>query len=275
MRKQFSILFFSVLIVFAGIKSSKAQITYDRPEYSINAGLDSTFCSSACATIKRTAIPQHENRTTNSYKVQLLTMPSPTYNTTGSNIIVNQDDVWSDVLNIGFNFCYFGNTYNQVVIGANGMVSFNTTYANTYCPWSYTGGIPDATKPTNTIMGPYTDIDPSIGYNPNRINYYTEGTAPCRRFVINFNRVPMFGSSCNGLLLTSQIILHEAYNIIDIIISNKPVCSNWNGGRGIIGIQNAAGNIAYSAPGNNPSTTSINSQCWRFLPDGAIMQSIN
>ena len=76
------------------------------------------------------------------------------------------------------------------------MVSFNTSYANTVLPLVlYTGGIPDASKPMNTIISPYTDIDPSYGYNPNRINYYTEGTAPCRRFVINFYRVPMFSSS--------------------------------------------------------------------------------
>ncbi|HNF48239.1 MAG TPA: hypothetical protein PLF48_02585, partial [Chitinophagales bacterium] len=250
-----------------------AQATYIRPCYSINAGLDSSICAINCVTINRTAIPQYLNKATNTYVVQQMTMPSPLYNNTGTNVIVNTDDVWSGIVNIGFNFCYFGNTYNKLVIGANGIISFNTAYANAYCPWSYTGGIPDATKPINSIMGVYTDVDPSVGFNANRINYYTEGVAPCRRFVINYYRVPMY--SCNALLYTTQIVLHEAYNIIDVIVVNKPVCSSWNGGRGIIGIQNAAGNTAFSAPGNNPSTSAISNQCWRFIPNGALMQSVS
>ncbi len=249
------------------------QAPYIRPFYSINAGADITQCSETCVDPNRIAIPQYDNRATNTYVVQQMTLPSPAYNVTGTNVIVDQDDIWSGIVPIGFNFCFFGSSYNRLVIGANGLVSFNLGYAGAYCPWSYTGGIPDATKPINSIMGPYTDIDPSVGFSPNRINYYTEGAYPCRRFVINFYRIPMF--SCTGSLHTSQIILHEAYNIIDVIINNKPVCSSWNGGRGIIGIQNAAGSLAFTAPGNNPSTSALGNTCFRFYPNGALMQTIN
>ncbi|MFN8282020.1 MAG: gliding motility-associated C-terminal domain-containing protein [Chitinophagales bacterium] len=254
---------------------SKAQLPYIKPCYGINAGLDSSFCSPVCKNISRIAVPQYENRATNTYQVLTMTLPSPMYNNTGTNVIVNQDDVWSGVVNMPFNFCFFGNTYNKFVIGANGLISFNTAYANLWCEYAYTGGIPDAAKPINSIMGAYTDIDPSVGFSANRINWYIEGAAPCRRAVINFYRVPMFSSSCNSLLFTSQIVLHEAYNIIDVIVVNKPVCSSWNGGRGIIGIQNANGLTAFAAPGQNPSTSNLTNTCYRFLPNGALQQSIN
>jgi hypothetical protein len=272
MKKLYIILSFILCFLWAHFDAS-SQATYIRPCYSINAGVDVTQCSETCIDPNRTAIPQYDNRATNTYLVQQMTLPSPSYNTTGTNVIVDQDDIWSGVVPIGFNFCFFGNSYNRLVIGANGLISFNLGYAGAYCPWSYSGGIPDAGKPINSIMGPYTDIDPSVGFSPNRINFYTEGVYPCRRFVINFYRIPMF--SCTGSLHTSQIVLHEAYNIIDVIINNKPVCSSWNGGRGIIGIQNAAGSVAFSAPGNNPSTSSFGNTCFRFYPNGALQQTIN
>ncbi|MFN8259438.1 MAG: gliding motility-associated C-terminal domain-containing protein [Chitinophagales bacterium] len=270
--KKFYILSFLISALFWH-HTAKAQLPYIKPCYSINAGADTTFCSTSCTNITRTAIPQYDNKATTTYLVQQMTLPTPAYNNTGSNVIVDLDDIWSGVVNIGFNFCFFGNTYNKIVIGANGLVSFNTAYSGAYCNWSYTGGIPDANKPINSIMGPYMDIDPSVGFSPSRINYYTEGSYPCRRFVINFRDIPLY--SCNSNRLTSQIILHEAYNIIDVIIYRKDVCGSWNGGRSIIGIQNAAGNAAFTAPGNNPSTSSASNQCWRFLPDGALLQSIN
>ena len=46
------------------------------------------------------------------------------------------DDSWSAAVPIGFNFNFYGNTYNQCVIGSNGVVSFNTANANGYCPWA-------------------------------------------------------------------------------------------------------------------------------------------
>jgi gliding motility-associated-like protein len=251
------------------------QATYIRPCFGVSAGTDIQQCSETCVPVARTAIPQYDNRETNTYVVQQMTMPSPAYNVTGTNVIVNQDDVWSGLVNIGFNFCFFGNTYNRLVIGANGLVSFNTAYAGAYCPWSFTGGIPDAGKPINSIMGAYCDVDPSVGYSPNRINYYTEGTAPCRRFVINFYRIPMFSGSCNSMLFTTQIVLHEGYNIVDVIVTNKPYCSSWNGGRSIIGIQNAAGNLAFAAPGQNPATSAFSNRVYRFYPNGNLLQTIN
>lgn len=147
MKRIYILLCISVLLLLQF--KAVAQLPYIKPCYGIDAGLDSSFCSTTCTNISRVAIPQYDNRATNTYQVLQMNLPSPMYNNTGTNVIVNQDDVWSGIVNMGFNFCFFGNTYNRFVIGANGLISFNTAYSGAYCPWSYTGGIPDATKPIN------------------------------------------------------------------------------------------------------------------------------
>ena len=39
------------------------------------------------------------------------------------------DDQYSRVVNIGFPFTFFGNTYTQCIISSNNYISFNTQYA--------------------------------------------------------------------------------------------------------------------------------------------------
>src|SRR3972149_5279800 len=57
-----------------------------------------------------------------------------TYNSeivSGIPVLVNIDDVWSAVIPISFNFCFYGTTYNQCIIGSNEVISFNLTNAIT------------------------------------------------------------------------------------------------------------------------------------------------
>jgi gliding motility-associated-like protein len=240
---------------------------------SINAGADQTVCAGAtCTNVNLAAVSPYVNKLTTSYVIEEIQAPNPALGMTGTNIIVDQDDVWSAIVPLGFSFCFFGNTYNNIVIGANGLISFNTAYANNNCPWNTTGiTIPTNTYPINSIMSPYTDIDPSVGFSASRINYRLEGVSPCRRMVISFNQVPNFSGSCNSQLVSSQIILYEAFNIIDCIVYNRPVCTSWNDGEAYIGIQNAAGNIGYSPTGYNPSNSTFNNKAYRFVPDGAAI----
>ena len=55
----------------------------------------------------------------------------------------NQDDFWANQLfTLPFSFSFYGNNYNQVSIGSNGVICFNTTgvYApGEYCPWPIAG----------------------------------------------------------------------------------------------------------------------------------------
>lgn len=178
--------------------------------------------------------------------------------------VVLTDDRHSGVIPIGFPFTFFGNTYNNLVIASNDYITFNTALAGTASPWNITAAIPSAALPTNSIMGPYQDVNPNTGGS---ISYITIGTAPNRIFVVTFFEVPMF--SCNTLCFTNQIKLFEGSNNIEIHIGNKPLCGSWNSGVAIEGIQNATGTIAYAVPGRNyPTQWTAMNDGYRFAPTG-------
>src|ERR1039457_7127690 len=39
---------------------------------------------------------------------------------------VGTDDIWSTVIPIGFNFCYYDSIYTKLLVGSNGQVCFDT-----------------------------------------------------------------------------------------------------------------------------------------------------
>jgi len=237
---------------------------------SVNAGPDVNSCSGQCVTLSATAA---SSGGTQSYTVVNIPYAPMSY-TTGSNQLVDTDDIWSGVLSIGFNFCYYGQTYNQIVVGANGCISFNTAYANQYNIWATTTPLPDPADHVNQICAPYHDIDPSVGFNPDRIKYEVTGSAPCRRLKIAWNNIPMF--SCNSMLAAQQIILYETTNVIETHIANKPTCASWNSGEAMHGIENQNGSIATVVPGRNyPTQWSVTNDGKRFVPAGTATYTLS
>ncbi len=156
------------------------------------------------------------------------------------------DDSYSGVVNIGFPFTFYGVAYSQLVIASNNYVTFDISQANGYSPWSIGNAIPSSALPTNTIMGPYQDINPGLG---GTIEYGIIGTAPNRKFVVRYNQVPMF--SCTNDIFCSSIVLFEGSNNIELHIDNKPLCPTWNAGVAIEGIQNINGTIGTAVAGRN------------------------
>jgi hypothetical protein len=208
---------------------------------------------------------------TNTYSVGSIPYSPPFAYNLGTVIPINTDDVYSAAINIPFSFCFFGVNYNQLVVGSNGMLTFDMSNASGYCPWNFTASIPSPALETNSIFGVYQDINPATCGN---VRWQVLGTAPCRTFILNFNGVCQF--SCNSQTTTSQIVLYEATNIIEIYIQNKPICSGWNGGRSLVGILNAAGTLGYAPPGRNTGVWSATNEAWRFTPNsGSSVVAIN
>jgi len=264
MRNLFLKMPITFLITFVILNNINAQAP-GCPNVTVTApGAVGGQVSVACnECINLTATVLHTGQT-NTYTVSSIPYAPPYPFNTGNSIFVNQDDIWSGVINLPFNFCYYGTSYDKIVVGANGVVSFNLTYANQTCPWSFSANNPSSALPLNSIFGPYHDIDPSVG---GAIYQAVLGSYPCRTFVVNYNLVPMF--SCNSLRATHQIVLYESTNVIEVYIQNKPLCSSWNGGRAIVGIQNINGTIGVTAPGRNTSPTwTASNEAWRFTPSG-------
>ncbi len=223
---------------------------------------------SACTDLEATYI--NLGNTTN-YTVQTIPFNPPyQFSCLQNPVSVNVDDVWSQIINLPFNFCFYGNSYNQCLIGSNGVITFDTTN-NTpggYCAWSFSNDLPSPTHFLNTIFGVYHDIDPSkggeIGWELVTMN------TGCRALVAGWDNIPMFSSSCNSILYSGMIVLYEDTNIIEVYIQNKEVCATWNSGNAIVGVQNSNGTLGVVAPNRNatsPDWTTYN-EAWRFTPSG-------
>ncbi|MBL4587108.1 MAG: SprB repeat-containing protein, partial [Flavobacteriales bacterium] len=178
-------------------------------------------------------------------------------------IDIPSDDVHSSVLDIGFPFEFFGNTYTQCVASSNGYVTFDLTTAGTGSPWNITAASPTPGVPDNSIMFPWQDIYPST--NPEDAT----DAADCGdgTFIVDFVDIAMF--SCTDLNFTMQVKLYEGTNIIETYISEKPLCTTWNGGAAIHGLENIGGTQSVIVPGRNfPTQWTANNDAVRFTPDG-------
>jgi gliding motility-associated-like protein len=187
----------------------------------------------------------------------------------GTVTISTTDDIWSALIPMGFDFCFFGQTYSSIVLGSNGLLTFNAFSANGGCPWAFTQQIPSAALPTNSIFGIYQDIYPATCGN---IRYAIYGEAPCRTFVINYQNVCMF--SCTNLQSSSQIVLHESTNVVEVYVVNRPFCA-WNSGSALIGLQNQGGTVGIAPPGRNTGPWTAGAEAWRFVPAGDAGATVN
>lgn len=229
----------------------------------IDAGPDINMaCGVACTTLTANVVP---TGATTQYAVASIPYNPPYPFNTGTPILVNIDDMWSGLIALPFTFCYYNNNYTQIVAGSNGLISFDASNANNYCPWSFTATCPSSSLPLNSIFGPYHDIDPGVG---GTMYYAILGSFPCRTYVVNWYHVPMFSSTCNYMLATQQIVIYESTNIIEVYMQNKPLCNSWNSGNAVVGIQNSTGTVGITAPGRNTSMWSASNEAWRFYPNG-------
>ncbi|WP_442788007.1 choice-of-anchor J domain-containing protein, partial [Flavobacterium suncheonense] len=207
---------------------------------------------------------------TTSYDVSSIDYNPPFPFTGGTQVSVGTDDVWSPVVNLPFNFCFFGNSYSTARVGSNGVVAFGVPAATTYCPWSFSTTIPNTGFPIlNAIYGVYQDVDPSI--NPiasgTTVNYQVLGSYPCRALVVNFTNINQFSCGTATGPQTSQVVMYEISNIIEVYVQRRVPCVGWQSGVGVIGIQNAAGTVAYTPPGRNTGAWSATNEAWRFTPN--------
>ncbi len=237
----------------------------------VNAGTDVTIdcTTNACTDLTATFLNTGE---TNSYDVTSIPYAPPHPFIGLANAIgVGTDDIWSGIINLPFDFCFFESTYNQIQVGSNGVLRFDVDANDTTNEWQYTEDIPNnvnlALAEAN-IFGVSHDIDPSVLSTNPEIAWEVIGAAPCRTFVLSFANVANF--SCNDLISTSQIILYETTNAIEIYVKDKPSCNTWNNGNAILGIQNNPGDTAFTAPGRNTSDSpwTATNEAWRFTPNG-------
>ena len=170
------------------------------------------------------------------------------------NSITLSDDQLSAKLSIGFPFLFYGNSYTDFYISSNGYVTFDGTGGSGCCSGQF---LPDPFPPNNLIAFAWEDLNPSTG---GIINYETQGIAPNRKLVVNFNDVP---HCCSGLdSVTVQTIIYEGSNIIEIHTTAMPT----NGGSHTMGVENIDGTDAVTVPGRNSVSWSASNDFVQFNP---------
>jgi gliding motility-associated-like protein len=250
------------------------QIAQSQTCPTINAqagtGASTTICLGQCANLTATVVPV---KATTSYSVGSIGY-NPYPFSGGTAAIGNIDDLWSSTINIGFNFCYFGNTFNQLLVGSNGEITFDVSVANGAESFAVNNVLPNLIEHQgNTICVAYRDINPSAGTSSS-VFTYTSGTAPCRKFITYWSNVPLF--QCNTPTSKFMVVLHESTNEIETFIENSTSCPIWQSGRGLMGIQNSTGTIAVAPAGRNVLTAwNATNEAWRYVPTGANTFTVN
>lgn len=274
-----------LVLLFLGFSISTLKLSAQSC-FNVAAGNDTTIsCLQACLDLK-VRVP--EIKTSDTYQVvQIPYTPYAYTSPLGTELtLLYQDDKFSDSIDLPFPFCFYGQVYNRVSVGSNGVLTFDVfTNAGTdecYVINSsntipYAGGIPNDINtfyaPRASIFMAYYDMDPRPFESPpeKKIEYRIEGTAPCRKLVISYYHIDYFNQGgCQGIgeLCTMQAILYEGTGLIDIFYENKPACLGYQNGLSITGVQNWNQDQAVTPPGKNCTVWTAVREGYRYIPSG-------
>ncbi|MEI6488924.1 MAG: GEVED domain-containing protein, partial [Bacteroidota bacterium] len=168
------------------------------------------------------------------------------------------DGYWSNIP-IGFNYNYFGTVYNTVQIGTNGVIEVGNGTMSTQFTFS---NFPSSANPCNVVAVMAQDL---YLYTSGTVRYWSTGTAPLRKFVVEYFDVPGFTTAGN---ITVQAIFSETVGTVEIHVTSVADATH----NKTIGLQNCAGTIGASAPGRNNSNFTISTpEAWKFTPPGSYV----
>lgn len=238
----------------------------------LNSPLDTVQCNDTCIYIYTEHL---DVKKTTSYNASTIPF-NPITITSGTNIIL-QDDKFSSAIPIGFDFCFYGNSYSQVYASSNGHLTFNSLYATQDCSFETQQPLPyyNSKFPDNAIFAPFVDFNIMLG---GTITYSTIGIAPFRKFIIEYSNIPYFGGICTGSSCNYQCILNETYNNINIFINSKTICNsnplNWLN-YATMGVQSIGASSSFTIPGRNASIWTATNEGWNIYPNGARATQID
>jgi subtilisin family serine protease len=135
-------------------------------------------------------------------------------------------------LTLPFAFQFYGESYDRIWIADNGYVNFLGPDQGNFVPVP----IPTEEPPNAAIYALWQDLHVT---DAGTILYGTLGTAPERRFVLEYRDVAVFGSDA---LLDFQIVLHEQGEVVELRYGDNPSAGNGSGAT--IGIEDHTGSDA-------------------------------
>jgi hypothetical protein len=163
-------------------------------------------------------------------------------------------DESTETVPLGFTFNYFGNNVTDAIIHTNGYIQLGAS--TPVCLTCYTPPTAPSAATPNNWAGIWADMSVTAG----QVTYATTGTAPNRKFIVNYNNVNFFSVTPAS---THQIILNEFDNSVEIhLTSNTGTSLNQRA----MGIENAGGTVAYVPAGRNAGTWTATNEAWKFTP---------
>jgi hypothetical protein len=179
------------------------------------------------------------------------------------------DGKWGGVP-IGFNFNYFGASFNSCNVGTNGVLNFGAYASFNGAQYSFPNGFPSVNSPLNTIGVLATDF---YFNTSGSVKYWTEGYAPNRIFVLEYNNGP--GWTADGIH-SAQCHLFETTGLVEIHVKQATGTGTFAGPK-TIGLQDGTGTIGAIAPvcgltpaafwnARNATIQLTDPQGWRFAP---------
>lgn len=194
------------------------------------------------------------------------------------------DDGYWNAIPIPFTFNYFGTGYTSLNIGTNGNVNFGATGTTQF---NFTGGFPSLSNPANTIAVCARDLQlnatgGSFGFGTGTVTYWTEGSAPNRKFIVQYaNCATWYSTNASDGYSSAEAVFYETIGSVDIrvIAATNPAATTGtfiNDTRNkYIGLQDGTRTVGATSPNcntlvnnywNGVSDEITTPQAWRFDP---------
>ena len=229
---------------------------------SITISLFAPPVANAIATPSSICLGQPAALSTPPGQVTYTVSPIPYAPATGTPINVTLgDDQVSAALPIGFTFNFYGIDKTDFRISSNGFITFDPLAGSGCCTGQL---LPNAFNPNDLIAIAWEDLYPPFG---GTIDYFTIGSAPYRRLVVEYNGIGHYANGNNPI--TGQIILNETYNTVEIHVTSFSTDNDLFAGE-TQGIENATGTVGTAVPGRNSTDPwpgqPITNDAWIFTP---------
>ena len=185
--------------------------------------------------------------------------------TNGMTRLVLENDGVSGALTLPFPFSYYGQTFDQVYISANGIVGFQNLALNQ----AFDTDIPTVGNPNGALYAYWDDLNPAGG---GEVWHGTVGLAPNRKFVVSWVNVPHTLAVGGVTLFTFQAVLHEtgdiAYQYGDVQNGRSTLIS---GKSASVGIEDPLGTSAVRYAYHGTPTLLTNLQAVLFTLPGSLV----
>lgn len=258
------LLFLFCLLSFKIFSQSPLQVTVsdssgnENFNVSCSNNLDATGCL-----LLNVKYPKLKETSGYTLSTEAYNLPVPL--TQGTALNANYDDLFAEKLDLPFKFCFFRQSFQSVIVGSNGMITFDIDQLGKINFPNVDWANPNPNLPHNSIFGAYHDIVFSSA-DSSEIYYSVVGSAPYRKFIISFYNGRVSGCTNQS---SSQIVLHETTNVIDVFVEKKDLpCPTSRFTNALIGIMNADGTSGLSPADRNTGVWQSFQEAYRFTPNG-------